>query len=205
MRSFIELIDPRMKLHPGAVYLHEKKINTISQHSQQTNLYITGSLDRSAKLWDLRKVKFHQRHDFDAPLCTSALIETVPHALSVNSASFSPSGNHMVTVCMDNHINVYETKACFKQLHRIPHDNKTGRWVTKFTTTWDPKAPEGHFVIGSKLQPRCIEIYSVNQKKPLYRLEQHDLFQSIHSANAFHPTLNMIASANSSGRVCLWK
>lgn len=165
---------------------------------------MTASLDRTAKLWDIRRVKYHSNHNSEEISSKPTLCE-LPHGLSVNSASFSPSGKNLVTVCMDNHLYLYDSSEIVpKKMKTLKHDNQTGRWVTKFTATWDPKCQVGRFVIGSKRQPRCVEVYSVQNTKPLYRLE-HELCQSIHSANSFHPTLDIIASANSSGRMCLWR
>lgn len=42
-------------------------------------------------------------------------------------------------------------------LHRIKHNNHTGRWLSKFWPTWDPKEPSA-FVIGSMEQPRRVEV-----------------------------------------------
>ncbi|CAN0495272.1 unnamed protein product, partial [Laminaria digitata] len=32
--------------------------------------------------------------------------------------------------------------------HALPHNNQTGRWLTKFQASWDPKS-RGLFAIGS--------------------------------------------------------
>ncbi|CAN0332004.1 unnamed protein product [Laminaria digitata] len=57
----------------------------------------------------------------------------MPHFRSVNSAHFSPGGEWVATVLAT---------------HALPHNNQTGRWLTKFQASWDPKS-RGLFAIGS--------------------------------------------------------
>ncbi len=71
------------------------------------------------------------------------MLLTMPHYRSVNCAYFSPNGDHLVTVCQDNFVYLYGTKVTgHKDIHdvkpqvSIPHDNHTGRWLTKFHASW---------------------------------------------------------------------
>ena len=213
----VEAIDPRQKNNVGTVFLHGKKVNTICQHPQNTNVFVTASLDRTVALFDARKFSYSQSRD-NARVNTNATLGVLPHKNAVNSASFSPLGDKLVTVGYDNFIHIYDVPNSIGnnsmsnggviKSWSIPHNNETGRWVSKFKAAWDPKYPkEGRFVLGSKNQPRCIEIYSVNEKntiRPKHRLE-HELMASIHSVNEFHPTRDVIVGGNSSGRMCLWR
>mmetsp|Transcript_27757 Transcript_27757/g.33936 ORF Transcript_27757/g.33936 Transcript_27757/m.33936 type:complete len:243 (+) Transcript_27757:27-755(+) len=182
--------------------LHEKKINTVSVCPDQEHYLSTASLDRMMCIWDLRKMK--------------KPIHALPHALSINQSSWSPDGKHLATVCMDNHIRVYDAPhLCAnpaiakrsgdilpaKPLCRVHHDNRTGRWLTKFKLDWDKKQPNA-LVIGSMDQPRCIEVFSASCDR-LMRLRT-DAVASVQSLNKFHPSLDVIISANSSGRVHVW-
>ncbi|GMF23727.1 unnamed protein product [Phytophthora lilii] len=86
---------------------------------------------------------------------------------------------------------------------RVRHNNVTGRWLTKLHAAWDPKRPN-QFVIGCMEQPRRIQIFRAGRRRPVRELKS-DNFASVHSINAFHPHLELIAGGNSSGRLALWR
>ena len=90
---------------------------------------------------------------------------------------------------------------------KMYHDNRTGRWLTKFKPSFDPKR-NNVFVMGCMDQPRCIEVFqspstSAVGVQPIMRLRD-DLVNSVQSLNEFHVSQELIASANSSGRVSVW-
>jgi WD repeat-containing protein 76 len=135
---------------------------------------------------------------------------TMPHHRSVNCAYFSPTGDHLVTVGQDDYIHVYNTKDAshldtkdVQPTLRIPHNNQTGRWLTKLHAAWDPKRPD-EYVIGCMQQPRRLQIFKATRKSPIQELRS-EYFASVHSINVFHPTLPLIAGGNSSGRMCLFR
>ena len=99
------------------------------------------------------------------------------------------------------------------------HDNHTGRWLSTFRPQWDPKHPHA-FLLGSMSQPRCLELYDIidsssgNNKaaggsgvsiSSAVVLRGDGTLNSVVSRNAVHPTLNIIAAANSSGRVHVFR
>ncbi|CAK4956581.1 unnamed protein product [Aphanomyces euteiches] len=184
--------DSKSKKHS----LHEKKINTVHIHPNATSAFVTASLDRTVKLWDSRHLK--------------NAVASLPHEKSVNCASFSPDGAHLVTVCQDNFVYLYDINPSSGGLARenpkkIKHDNYSGRWLTKFHAAWDPKKTHDcEFVLGGNKRPRCIEIFGTTSPKPRQALLS-DHFNSVHSINIFHPVLNVIVGGNSSGRVALWR
>lgn len=113
------------------------------------------------------------------------------------------------------------------------HDNNTGRWLSTLRPVYDPK--QDHvFVLGCLLQPRRIEIFSPiastssaangssssspkKGKKDKIAVESgtyslslvcnldDELLGSVCSRNGFHPTLNIVAGGNSSGRVHVFR
>uniref|UniRef100_K3W540 WD repeat-containing protein 76 n=1 Tax=Globisporangium ultimum (strain ATCC 200006 / CBS 805.95 / DAOM BR144) TaxID=431595 RepID=K3W540_GLOUD len=180
--------------------LHEKKINTVHQHPEFRFCLATASLDRTVCLWDSRKLSKSN----NKPLVT------MPHERSVNCAYFSPTGDHLVTVGLDNYVNLFNTgDAKHHDAHSvaptlaIPHNNQTGRWLTKLHATWDPKHKD-RFVIGCMQQPRRIQLFKATRKNPIQELTS-EYFNSVHSINVFHPTLDAICGGNSSGRLSLWR
>ena len=47
------------------------------------------------------------------------------------------------------------------QSYTTKHDNHTGRWLSTFRPTFDPKRPSS-FVVGSMERPRKVEVFSVS-------------------------------------------
>eukprot|EP00605_Chrysophyceae_sp_TOSAG23-4_P001856 GSChrysophyteH1.ASY1.ANO1.2048.1 assembled CDS len=143
------------------------------------------------------------------------------HTKSINAAYASPDGHHIVSVSQDMTIRCWScpeggflksgNKPIFS--HR-PHDNHTGRWLSTFRPTWDPKSPHS-FISGSMSKPRCVEIFDVipansESSGKVARLSnptvlRSDALASVVSRNATHPTMDIIACANSSGRVHIFR
>ena len=179
--------------------LHEKKINTISLNPVNEQYLTTASLDRSCGIWDLRSMK--------KPL------HNLPHALSLNHAAWSPDGRYITTVCQDNYLRTYDAPYLCENPHKsgfpeqakykVRHDNRTGRWLTKFKIHWDPKQSDA-FVIGSMDQPRCIEVFNAECQR-IMRMREDGIVKSVQSLNVFHKSKDIIAGANASGKVYLWK
>lgn len=181
--------------------LHESKINTVHAHPTVPFCIATASLDRTVCLWDVRKLR---KTVANTPLVT------MPHHRSVNCAYFSPRGDHLVTVGQDDYIHVFDTRDAKHEdaqnvapTLRIPHNNQTGRWLTKLHAAWNPKRVD-EFVIGCMQQPRRLQLFRATRKHPIQELTSN-YFNSVHSINAFHPTLDVIAGGNSSGRLALWR
>ncbi|KAL3665754.1 hypothetical protein V7S43_009184 [Phytophthora oleae] len=203
----VRLIDRRTKRGKGSIYqLHEKKVNTVHQHPSLDFCVATASLDRTVCLWDARKMSSKK----NTPLVT------LPHHRSVNCAYFSPrDGAWLVTVGQDSYIDMFDTPSLSERKTsdtspitlpnsvRVRHNNITGRWLTKLHAAWDPKRPN-QFVIGCMEQPRRIQIFRAGRRRPVRELKS-DNFASVHSINAFHPHLELIAGGNSSGRLALWR
>ncbi|KAF1783039.1 WD40-repeat-containing domain [Phytophthora cactorum] len=140
----------------------------------------------------------------------------LPHYRSINCAYFSPrDGAWLVTVGQDSYIDMFDTSSLTErkpsdksaitlpQSVRVRHNNVTGRWLTKLHAAWDPKR-SNRFVIGCMEQPRRIQIFRAGRRRPVRELKS-DNFASVHSINAFHPHLELIAGGNSSGRLALWR
>ncbi|XP_030136872.4 WD repeat-containing protein 76 [Taeniopygia guttata] len=129
------------------------------------------------------------------------------HSKSVASAYFSPvTGNRVVTVCADDRLRVYDTSSLSStvtSLSSIRHNNNTGRWLTRFRAIWDPKQ-EHCFLVGSMAQPRRIEVFQ-DTGKLLHSFCNVDCLGSVCSINVVHPSQNILAGGNSSGRLHVFK
>ncbi|CAM9667595.1 unnamed protein product, partial [Choristocarpus tenellus] len=115
---------------------------------------LQASLDRTVKVWDVRSLGRGKGKRSESSAKPKVLAE-MPHHRSVNSAHFSPGGGEwMVTVGQDDKLRLYRDVAQqangvkISPEHVMPHNNQTGRWLTKFQAAWDPKST-GLFSIGS--------------------------------------------------------
>ena len=207
---------------------HDKKINTLRINPTRPWLLATASLDRSVKLWDIRRMSKSSSSSSStstssASSSTCKPIYTLNHELAVSSAVFSPDGTQMLSNgCGPNHVKIYDiqtllgsyeassmkkTMPMAQPKEKFHHVNKTGRWLTRFKPSFDPKR-NGVFVMGCMDQPRCIEIFHSppgpeTGVRAIMRLRD-DLVNSVQSLNEFHISKELIASANSSGRVSIW-
>ncbi|CAM9988450.1 unnamed protein product, partial [Phaeothamnion confervicola] len=195
--------------------LHNKKVNTVQINPADGNVMLTASLDRTMRQWDLRTFggggggsAKGKAAKGKAPL---ALAEA-PHKQSINSAHFCPTGEWLATVCHDDWAS---DSNCGKRLnkfarphHSLVHDNHTGRWLTKFQVSWDPKAADV-YVVGSMARApnSVVEVFAAAETKasaPIARL-RGDVMASIQSVNVFHPARDVVAGVNSSGRVHIFR
>jgi WD40 repeat protein len=116
--------------------LSEKKIGGFSLHPLQPHLIATASLDRTLKIWDLRKV--NGKGDWRLP----ALVGEHESRLSVSHAAWNSVGQvatssyddtikiHDFSKCSDWKVGTSLTDAEMKPATVVPHNNQTGRWVT---------------------------------------------------------------------------
>lgn len=118
--------------------LSEKKIGGFSLHPLQPHLVATASLDRTLKIWDLRKIS--GKGDNRLP----ALVGEHESRLSVSHAAWSSAGQ-VATASYDDTIKIHDFSNCaswkagaslteeeMKPSVVVPHNNQTGRWVTMY-------------------------------------------------------------------------
>jgi len=116
--------------------LSDKKIGGFSLHPQQPHLVATASLDRTLKIWDLRKIS--GKGDTRLP----ALVGEHESRLSVSHAAWNSVGQ-VATASYDDTIKIHDfsksgewttgtslSDAEMKPSVVVPHNNQTGRWVT---------------------------------------------------------------------------
>jgi WD repeat-containing protein 76 len=116
--------------------LSEKKIGGFSITPGRPHILATASLDRTMKVWDLRKIEGKGSNR------TPFLIGEHESSKSVSSASFNYAGQ-VVTASYDDTVKVYDFNKCLsnapgkalsdaelKPISVVPHNNQTGRWVT---------------------------------------------------------------------------
>ena len=207
--------------------LHDKKINTLRVHPTRPQYFVTASLDRSVRIFDMRRMGSisSSSSSSSGTFSRPTPVFHLPHELAVSCAVFSPDGLQMVSNgCGPNVIKIYDvetmltsaendgrknkTLALVQPRDKLYHNNKTGRWLTKFKPEFDPKRSD-IFVVGCMEQPRCVEVFhsppgAESGNVQLCMRLRDEMVASVQSLNAFHPFENRIFSANSSGRVSAW-
>ncbi|GAB1317097.1 DNA damage-binding protein CMR1 [Madurella fahalii] len=201
--------DVRTKPDTAEIWgLTEQKIGGFSLHPLHPHLVATASLDRTLKIWDLRKIQ--GKGDARAP----ALLGEHESRLSVSHASWS-SGGHVATSSYDDRIKIYEfpdagqwaagaalTEKQMAPARQIPHNNQTGRWVTILKPQWQRSPRDGlhKFVIGN--MNRFVDVFAANGEQ-LAQLDG-DGITAVPAVAHFHPTKDWVAGGNASGKLCLW-
>ena len=188
--------------------LSNNKIGGFSLHPLQPHLIATASLDRTMKLWDLRKItgKGDLRHP--------ALIGEHDSRLSVSHASWSAAG-HVATSSYDDTIKIYDftdaskwsaghniSEQAMKPKHSVRHNNQTGRWVTILKPQWQKNPRDGiqKFVIGN--MNRFVDVFASDGSQ-LAQLDGEGI-TAVPAVAHFHPTMDWVAGGNGSGKLCLW-
>jgi hypothetical protein len=183
------------------------RLTSVQQHPTDPNLIITaGSKDGGIAIHDLRKAGKNWK----------SINYLTAHTKSINAAYVSPDGQYLVSVSQDDSVRTWKDftgNSGEVKCKKVHHNNFTGRWLSTFRPTFDPKRANT-LVLGSMQQPRRMEIFSVKEtgtaKNSDYSLDlifnlQGDFMNSVNSRNCFHSKLEMVLGSNSSGKVHLFR
>ncbi|KAL6707848.1 hypothetical protein ACN47E_003748 [Coniothyrium glycines] len=188
--------------------LSEKKIGGFSLHPLYPHLVATASLDRTVKIWDLRKIS--GKGDARSP----ALVGEHESRLSVSHAAWNSIGQ-VATASYDDTVKIHDFGNCadwkvgssltedeMKPAVIVPHNNQTGRWVTILRAQWQqfPQDNVQRFCIGN--MNRFVDIYTGTGQQ-LAQLGGEGI-TAVPSVAKFHPTMDWIAAGTASGKLCLW-
>ncbi|KAJ5454595.1 DNA damage-binding protein cmr1 [Penicillium daleae] len=201
--------DMRSKLSTKTVthwQLSEKKIGGFSLYPSEPHYFATASLDRTMKLWDLRK------------LSTDEPVPVAEHEsrLSVSHAAFNGAGQ-IATTSYDDTIKLYDLGAkgisSWKPGHTLSdkefrpdtvvrHNCQTGRWVTILRPQWqmNPQSHIQRFCVGN--MNRFVDVYSSSGDQ-LAQLGGEGI-TAVPAVAVFHRSKNWVAGGTASGKVCLW-
>lgn len=198
--GYVLVVDTRTKRNAIAEQsycLHDKVIKCIDVHPLNRNIFLTSCNDGSVAFWDIRNLKNMK-----------SKLSSLQRTRVATSAYFSPiTGSQVLVTSMDDYVTINDVdpsgvvstsaRCCFR------HDNHVGRWLTSFRAAWDPKFDK-YAVVGSMKRPRQIDIFSSEQRSTALMHLTHENLNSVNSLNVFHPSVNMLAGGNSSGKVYLW-
>jgi WD40 repeat protein len=190
--------------------LGDKKIGGFSLHPLQPHLFATASLDRTLKIWDLRKITGKGENKIPN------LVGEHVSRLSVSHASWSATG-HIATASYDDTIKIHSfpsasswkagytlDEEAMEPTAVIKHNNQTGRWVTILKPFWQARPEDGiqKFVIGN--MNRFVDVYTSDGEQ-LAQLGGDGLISAVPAVAQFHPTQDWVAGGTASGKLCLWK
>lgn len=203
--GFVSLIDFRSSRtsYQWNFEAHDCKINGVQQHPTNSNLLITAAARNGGiAVHDIRSAskKWKPLHFF------------AEHTKSINGAYVSPDGEYLISVSLDDTIRAWKNFTGTGKMisHTLRHNNFTGRWLSTFRPSFDPKR-DHTFVCGSMLQPRRIELFTVQETSDsklgidLTWNLQGEWLASVNSRNCFHAKLDMVLGSNSSGKVHLFR
>ena len=188
--------------------LTDKKIGGFSLHPLHPHLAATASLDRTLRIWDLRKVT--GKGDARKP----SMLGEHTSSLSVSHAAWSAAG-HVATASYDNTVKIHSfpSAGSWKVGHEldeskieptavIKHNNQTGRWVTILKAQWQQRPADGiqKFVIGN--MNRFVDVYTSDGEQ-LAQLGGEGI-TAVPAVAQFHPTRDWVAGGTASGKLCLW-
>ncbi|KAL9613253.1 MAG: hypothetical protein Q9167_002213 [Letrouitia subvulpina] len=192
--------------------LSEKKIGGFSLNPSHPHFLATASLDRTMRLWDLRKLSSASKKTGAPQL--PALVGEHESRLSVSHAAFNSAGQ-VATASYDDTVKVYTfadmaawapgRKLTEKEMAPssvIRHNNQTGRWVTILRAQWQlhPADSVQRFCIGN--MNRFVDIYT-SKGEQLAQLGG-DGITAVPAVAQFHPTNDWVAAGTASGKLCLW-
>ncbi|KAI9822137.1 MAG: hypothetical protein M1832_003140 [Thelocarpon impressellum] len=186
--------------------LSDKKIGGFSLHPGMPHLLATASLDRTLKIWDLRKLSGADK--------TPACLGEHESRLSVSHAAWNSAGL-VATASYDDTVKVHDFSGCggWKAGHQIgeegmrpktviPHNNQTGRWVTILRAQWQEQPQDGIHKLCIGNMNRYVDVYSAAGEQ-LAQLGG-DGITAVPAVAQFHPTEDWIAAGTASGKLCLW-
>ncbi|KAK5119235.1 hypothetical protein LTR85_007849 [Meristemomyces frigidus] len=201
--------DLRTAAHEADIMqLCEKKIGGFSLHPAQPHIFATASLDRTLKIWDLRKI--NGKKGWRLP----ALVGEHTSSLSVSHAAFNSAGQ-VATASYDDTVKIYDFSSAgdwkagtslsdeeMEPATIIPHNNQTGRWVTILRAQWQLQPQDGiqRFVIGN--MNRFVDIYT-SRGEQLAQLGGEGI-TAVPAVAQFHPTMDWVGAGTASGKLCLW-
>lgn len=181
------------------------KIGNVSVHPHASNLIATASLDRTMKIWDLRKMVFE---GLQSTPSNPAYAES---RLSISSANWNTNGS-IVTASYDNTVRIYKQPdasswkpgtdiGLLEADHTINHNNQTGRWVSILKPQWQKSPSTGQkFCVGN--MDKALDIFSEDGEQ-LAQLWGEGM-TAVPAVCQFHPTQDWVVGGNASGKVTLF-
>ncbi|KAI5794916.1 WD repeat-containing protein [Pyronema domesticum] len=195
LEGLVGRYDTRTK-NPDLWTCSEKKIGGCHVFPGDMNYISTASLDRTVKIWDLRKM--------------DNAVASHTSRLSVSSAMWSSSGK-LATTSYDDTVKIYSPSlASFSGDEEqeiepeavIPHNNQTGRWITILRAIWQQQPRDGVQKLVVANMNRGIDVFD-EQGQQLAQLHGEGV-TAVPAVARFHSSQNWIVGGTASGKVALF-
>ena len=207
----LDLREP-VKTRKTTMYaLHEKKIGGLSIFPSMEEIIATSSLDRTMKIWDLRKF----------PSKNPVLCGEYEASKSISSSEFNRQGD-VVATSYDDTLSLFNgivsaDSPVGKHLgtlvpsDRILHNNQTGRYVSVFKARWHERPENGFekFCVGNMRRYldrkdfsdfRGIDVYS-SKGELINHFSEPEMITAVPAVVQFHPRKDWIVGGTASGKV----
>ncbi|RMD40082.1 hypothetical protein DV735_g5066, partial [Chaetothyriales sp. CBS 134920] len=208
--------------------LSDKKIGGFSLNPLAPHYLATASLDRTMKLWDLRRITTTATSDGDGDgddndnIKLPTLVGEHLSRLSVSHAAFNAAGQ-VATTSYDDTIKIHSfgvdtsgggmtawpagrtlDDAAMKPEVVIRHNNQTGRWVTILRPQWQRRPTDGiqKFAIGN--MNRFVDVYAADGSQLAQLGDDENRITAVPAVAVWHESNEWVAGGNASGKVCLW-
>lgn len=199
--------DVRTQFKKKMLRMHDKKIGGITVNPSSDYQVATASLDRTVRVWDLRKTQKQKWSDFG--LLTFPALYGACHALlSVSTVDWSASDN-LVCNGYDNLVRVFHSPAqgnlkdpeqdTLSPDYTVKHNCQSGRWVLILKARWQPNPHDGVQKFAIANMQRSIDVY--DHKGKLLRRLQSEEMTAVPAVVSFHPLANQISGGSASGKV----
>lgn len=173
---------------------HGRKCAHVGVRPGHEHQLTTSSNDGSVVVWDVRKLTKK----------TPQEVWAFEHDKSVHGFCWSADGRTLASCSYDDTVAFHDVDA--DRSVSVAHVNKTGRYLTPFKPCMDPHAPYASVVMGSMGRPRCVDVLRATAPHTLIKLnDRDDVFHSVTSLHDVHPYAHVIAGANNSGRLSIWR
>ncbi|KAJ9656907.1 hypothetical protein H2198_004660 [Neophaeococcomyces mojaviensis] len=211
--------------------LSEKKIGGFTLNPLAPHYLATASLDRTMKLWDLRKITknlptlvgehesrlsvSHAAFNTAGQVATSSYDDTIKiHSFGVSHLMSTPTVTPKKTrLKQSDGTHNLESMTTWASGYALPeevmepevtisHNNQTGRWVTILRPQWQRHPQDGIQKLVIGNMNRFVDIYAASGEQ-LAQLGG-DGITAVPAVAVFHPTKDWIASGTASGKLCLW-
>lgn len=193
--------------------LHDKKVGGFAANPNASHEIATASLDRTLKIWDLRKHNPASISSIDDGLSSPIIKNNYTSRLSISNADWN-ANNLLICNGYDDSIRIFDIKSS-KNTSRdrtspaelwphkeIRHNCQSGRWVSILKARWQENPRDGFqkFAIGN--MSRSIDIFSETGRK-ISSLSA-DTMSGVPAVLTFHPSMNWIVGGSSSGKIYLF-
>ncbi len=160
---------------------HKSEVNSVafSPNDQYAQYIVSGSRDKTVKLWDSSNQTLVHVHTFDG------------HQDSVNSVAFSPDGQYIVSGSSDNTVKLWDIENQ-KLLYTFEGH--------EFFVNSVAFSPDSQYIVSGS-SDNTVKLWDINNKKLVHTFEGHK--DSVNSV-VFDPDGQYIVSGSDDNTIKLW-